>query len=159
ELPMQSNPGRFGHDGNVRLINCYPENRGKEGKIAFPLYASDGMTLFSMLPGGTNTRGIIRVGSVLHTVSGRTVFKTTLGGTSTAIGGFAGDEATYMAQNQKATPQVVLVSSGKRAILESGVLNAISDPDLEPPSSVAFINQYFVYTGPNGKFQWSSVSE
>lgn len=159
ELPMQSNPGRYGHDGNVRLINCYPEKRGKEGKIAFPLYVADGLTAFSTLTGGGATRGMIRVGSTLKTVSGRTVFNTTLGGTSNVLGGFAGDAAVFMAQNQKSTPQVAMVSAGKRAIIESDVLSPISDTDLEPPSSVAFINQYFVYTGPNGKFQWSSLSE
>lgn len=49
-LADQSNPGRHFQDGVGRLVNCYMEPRGKEGRHATPVYAVDGLESFSELP-------------------------------------------------------------------------------------------------------------
>lgn len=49
-LAMQSNPGREFQDGAGRLINCYVEPRGPEGRHPMPVYPVDGIQLFSQLP-------------------------------------------------------------------------------------------------------------
>lgn len=157
-LPHQSSPDRYG--GGVRLINCYPEQAGAEGKIPFPLVGSDGLSLFSTLDGGGKGRGAITLGSFLYVVSGRAVFKVDQNGASTFIGGFSGDDPVYMSRNQKSPdPQIMLASNGKRAIIENDVLSQITDPDLEPPNSVVFMNQRFITTTASGRFQWSELSE
>ena len=48
-LGQRSNPGRDGQDGAARLINCYAEEMGQEGKIPWPVYASDGLVDFVTL--------------------------------------------------------------------------------------------------------------
>jgi len=49
-LAKQSNPGRNFGDGSGRLINCYVEPRGEEGRHQTPVYPVDGITLFASLP-------------------------------------------------------------------------------------------------------------
>lgn len=49
-LADQSNPGRGYRDGSGRLINCYVEPRGKEGRHTSPVYPVDGLTSFADLP-------------------------------------------------------------------------------------------------------------
>ena len=157
-LPVQSEPGRYNE--NTRLINMMPEERGAAGKIPFPLYAVNGLASFATLTGGGGYRGGISLGDVGYVVSGRQVFKVDSAGSSTSLGGFAGDDQVYLSRNQKApNPQIVLVSQGKRAIIENDILLNIDDSDLAPPNSVAFLNQYFVFTINNGTFQWSALSE
>jgi len=61
-LADQSNPGRGFRDGSGRLINCYVEPRGKEGRWPTPVYPVDGLTSFSELPlqqGGSEDEGSI----------------------------------------------------------------------------------------------------
>ena len=157
-LPVRSNSGRYGE--SARLINMMPEQRGAEGKIPFPLYTVDGLASFATLTGGGKFRGGISLGDVGYCVSGRQVFKVDSAGASTTLGGFAGDDPVYFARNQKSPdPQTILVSQGKRAIIENDILSDVDDPDLAPPNSVVFLNQYFVHTIANGRFQWSSLSE
>ncbi len=48
-IGVRSNPGRHGQDSAARLINCYAEEAGAEGKMRFPIYASDGLLAFSAL--------------------------------------------------------------------------------------------------------------
>ena len=161
DLPTSSNPGREGADGAARLINCYPEDRGREGKSAFGLYASDGLKLFSTLSGGGETRGLIVSGSSLYAISGKSIFKVDEGGGNASIGAIASDGRVYMALNLKATPQIIMVGSGVRGLIENDVVIGLVDSDLKPSNSVTFINQRFVHTmsSGNGEFQWSAISE
>ena len=50
QLADQSNPGRGFRDGSGRLINCYVEPRGKEGRQDMVVYPVDGFEAFSELP-------------------------------------------------------------------------------------------------------------
>lgn len=157
-LPTRSNSGRYGE--SARLINMKAEQRGAEGKIPFPIYAVDGFLSFATLVGGGKFRGGISLGDFGYCVSGRQVFKVDRAGSATALGGFSGDDVVYFARNQKSpNPQIILVSQGKRAIIENDVLTDIDDPDLAPPNSAVFVNQRFVHTIANGRFQWSALSE
>lgn len=161
DLPQQSNPGRHGADGNTRIINAHPETRGNEGKSAFGLYASDGLKLFATLSGGGETRGMIVSGANLYVVSGRRVFKVNEGGGETDLGAFTSDGRVYMAVNLKTTPQIILVGSGVRGLIENDVLIGLVDTDLLPSNSVTFLNQRFIHTmsSGTGQFQWSALSE
>ncbi len=158
-LPTSSNPGRYGHDGATRLINARMEPRGEEGKTPYGLYVSRGLKPFATLAGGGACRGFQVSGNFLYVNSGQQVFRVDSGGGAQAIGAFAGSGVTYMALNQKTTPQIMMVSSGIRAIIENDAVSPITDTDLQPPNSVSFLNQRFVATIDNGRFQWSALAE
>ncbi|RMF00498.1 MAG: hypothetical protein D6773_11340, partial [Alphaproteobacteria bacterium] len=160
-LPAQSNPGRYGPDGAARLINCYAEQRGAEGKIPLPLYAVDGLSAFATLTDGADCRGLFADGATLFAVSGRLLFTVDTTGTATTVGGIPGDGRVYFARNQKAnTPQVAIVSEdGQRFIYENGALFEITDPDLPPPNSVAFVDGYTIFGIPDGRFFYSAIDE
>ena len=49
-LAKRSNPGRDFRDGSGRLVNCYVEPRGEEGKWELPVYPVDGLETFAELP-------------------------------------------------------------------------------------------------------------
>ena len=54
ELGLQSDEGRENQDGSGRLINCYVEPRGKQGRHAAPIYPVDGIATFASLPTQTS---------------------------------------------------------------------------------------------------------
>lgn len=58
EIGTQSNYGRYGQDGAARLINCYAEELGKEGKSPTPVYACAGLVLFATLIDGVTDPGL-----------------------------------------------------------------------------------------------------
>lgn len=160
ELPLQSEPGRYGADGAARLINCYPEEAGRGGKIPFPIYASDGLTKKLTLASGGSMRGMIPVGNALYASANRQISKIDTNFSGASIGGFTGSGKTYFARNQKSpTPQIGAVSDGVRAIIENDDISAITDTDLQAPNSIEFLNQRWVTTTANGRFQWSALSE
>jgi hypothetical protein len=160
-INLQSNEGRHGHDGDAVLINCYAENAGREGKTQFPIFASDGLNQFATDSTAIGTRGLIEVDGVLYWVAARQIFRVDQAGLVTPLGGLADDGAVVMARNAKApNPQVAIVTrGGLRFILENDVLTPITDTDLPPPNSVAYINGRFVWSIPDGRFFWSDIEE
>ena len=54
DLGNTTNPGRDYQDGAGKLINCYPEPRGKEGKSPLPIYSIDGLVNLTELPDPSN---------------------------------------------------------------------------------------------------------
>ena len=159
QLPTGSRPGRYGHDGNARLINCQVEEAGNAGKIGFPIFAVSGIKQFADATDGP-CRGLFPLGSTLYGVLSRQVKPIDVAGSvGTALGGFTGDGAVYMDQNQKTTPQVALVSEGTRKYIESGVLSEISDTDLPPPNSTVTIGGYSIMGIDSGRFHISSINE
>ena len=155
ELPTSSNPGRYGADGAARLINCYPESRGKEGKISFPLYAADGLKLFSTLTDGAETRGMLALDTELLVVSARLLFSVDQSGTATAKGGIPGDGPVYMARN--AAGQVAITADGNKFVYEGGVLSDITDSDLPPAETCDYIDGYILYSIRDGRFFYSAI--
>lgn len=91
-MGVRSNPGRTGAISAARLINCYPEDAGEEGKIRFPLVACDGFEAWSSTFGAISGSGTIRGGlalsaSALYVASGTKIIKLNTSGAPTAIGG------------------------------------------------------------------------
>lgn len=162
DFGFQSNTGRFGHDGTANLINCYPEIRGDEGKSKVIIYAVHGLKSFATDNSVSDgTRGFQVLGDNLYWVVDRTLNKVDPTGALTVIGGLADDGPVQMARNQKAnTPQIAIVTqNGLRFILEDDVLTPISDTDLPPPNSVAFLDGYMVYGIPDGRLFYSEVND
>lgn len=160
EFGIRSNPARFGHDGLTRLVNCYVENAGREGKSQTPVYAIEGLKSFSTLTNGGACRGMIVVGSDLYVASGRLVFKVDTSGTATEIGGIPSDGPVFFARNRASpNPEIAVVSEGNKYKIVSGTMSAINDPDLPTPNSVTFLDGYLVFGSNDGRFAWTGIDD
>jgi hypothetical protein len=164
ELPTQSNPGRHTADGSVRLINCYAEQIGKEGKFPLPIYACDGLESFATLTGGGACRGLFSTETHCYVVSGRLLFAVDYGGGVTTIGGIPDDNVVIFSRNRATPSEIVITTTGgfKYIVTNSGstfTLTEISDSDLPPPYSNAFINGYTLYFIHDGRVFYSALDD
>ncbi len=161
DFGFQSNSGRFGQDGAAKLINCYAESKGAEGKAPVTVYAAHGLKSFTTEASASETRGMIALGGVFYWVVGRQLRRVDGTGTTTLIGGLADDGRVEMARNSKdETPQIAIVTkAGLRFILENDILTPISDPDLPPPNSVAYLDGYMVYGIADGRIFYSEIND
>jgi len=101
-LGIRSNPGRDGADGAARLINCYVENAGDEGKAKYPIYACEGFTSFGTVSSGGLTRALLNLdGSTMYGVSGQRIFRVNQSGTCTDMAAFATSGHVTMARNRR----------------------------------------------------------
>ena len=158
EFGTQSNRGRDGQAGTGRLVNCYSEPAGSEGKSPFPIYAIEGLKRLISESTSTGVRGMIPVDGSIYAVAGQEVLKVTPdGASSTLLGGMPGTGTVYMARNQNSTaPQIAMVHEGSAKYIQNDVLTPITDPDLPPPNSVTTIGGYFVFTVSDGRYYISA---
>lgn len=155
---VQSNPSRYSHGGDNRLINAYAEAAGPEGKIPFPIYAADGLVEFSDAGSGP-TRNIFPLGATLYQLANRTLFPVDTAGTvGASLGGIPTDNFAYAARNRREpNAQIVYAADGLRYILEANVLNEITDTDLGPSTSVAVLDGYFGWLEPSARLRISGI--
>jgi hypothetical protein len=159
-LGGRSNPGRYGQDSALRLVNCYVEDAGEEGRIRFPVYASDGYSTFASTQTNDGVRAMLALSSTAaYAVVGRGVYKITSAGVVTSLGGIAADGLTFMARNRAATPQIVLTCGGLVYEIEGDVLTQINDGDLPAPNSVTNIDGYFIFTIEDGRFFITAIDD
>lgn len=162
-LPARSNPGRFGPDDAARLINCYAEDAGPDGKSKLPIHVNSGWETFAALTG----QGIIRAGLVLngaiYCVAGDKACKVSASGVITVLGTVGGPDLTKlvtMDRNRKVTPQICITVDNFVYLIESDVLSTLVDVDLQPDvNSVTHIDGYFVLFCDSGTFQLTSIDE
>lgn len=154
-----SNPSRYPQGGNARLINCYAESADSEGKARWPLYASDGLIDFATLANGGGVRAMLALGSRLYVVAGRLVFQVDVSGNSTQIGGMPTDGPVYMALNGRQDGQQIgIASDGLFGIIDKGLFEIYSDPNLRGPNSVVVVDDYTITTAGRGYWQVSGQS-
>ena len=159
-LGSRSNPGRYGQDSALRLVNCFAEDAGEEGRIRFPIYASDGYSTFGSTSTNDGVRAMLALSATAsYAVVGRGVYKITSAGAVSTLGGIASDGLTFMARNRAATPQIVLTCGGLVYKIVSDVLTQISDADLPAPNSVTNIDGYFIFTIEDGRFFITAVDD
>ena len=156
ELGRSSNPGRYGQDGNTRLINCYAEHAGPEGKMQWPLYGSDGLATFSTLGTTSGVRAMLPLDSALYVVAGRLVYSVDLTGTATVLGGLPTDGPVHMAANSREMGQQVgIASDGVFGVIDNGLLDLYQDANLRGPNSVAVVDDYTLTSAGRGYWQVS----
>lgn len=161
-IGTQSNYGRYGQDGAARLINCYAENIGAEGKHPFPVYACAGLGSFATLTDGGAVRAMLDLDAYLYVVAGRAIYRVDGTGTGGAapIGGLPSDGHVTMARNRRApNPQIAVVCDGIVKIITGATVSDLSDSDLPPPNSVFPLAGYFVFTLPDGRYFWSAIDD
>lgn len=162
EVPKQSNPARYGADGDTRLINCYSEYAGREAKSPWPLYAADGLDSFSQVDAEGGCRGVFPTETRLIWVTGRLINWVDLSGGANTIGGLADDGPVYFSAN-RADPQEIAVttSQGLKYVLTfpsgTATLTEITDTDLQTPNSNAFLDGYTLQGIRNGRVFYSEL--
>lgn len=160
-LAKGSNKGRHGLEGIASNVNAYQEQIGEGGKVAWAIYAINGLEDFATLTGGGATRAMLTVDDTVLIVSDRTLFSTNVGGSPvTTVGGIPSDGFVTMARNrQTPNPQVAIVCDGLWFIYQGGVLTQGTDPDLPPPIAVVEIDGYFVFLIADGRWFISAIDD
>ncbi len=162
-LGMTSNPGRYGPEGAARLVNCYVEQLGEQGKHGWPIYTIDGLANFATLASSSEgVRALAVASSTLYAVCGRQVYAIDLAGTATLLGSIATDGYTMMAVNRRQpNPQIAIVCGGEYWLVENNILTRISDPDLPAPLGVLEMDGYFIFPtrAGSGRFHISALND
>jgi len=137
-----------------RLVNLYPETSPPDAKSRVVLIGTPGLALFATVGTGP-VRGLQRMNNVLYAVSGIEVYKIAADGTATKLGDVTGSGPVSMADNGS---QLVIVGDGKGWVCDGVTVVRITDPDFPPPSSVAWVDGYHVFTRVDtGQFFISSL--
>lgn len=161
-LGTRSNPARFKQGGSARLINFYAENAGEEGKVPWPIYAVDGLEGFANLDSANGgVRAAIVVNGVFYCVAGTRVYKVTAGGTVTLLGSMSisEDAPVYMARNRRSSPDIGIVCDGLMYYVRADVLTQVTDGDLLAPTSLSFVDGYFVIGTANNTWQIGAIDD
>jgi hypothetical protein len=165
-LGLRSNPGRHEAISAARLINCYAEDVGDQGKIRFPVVAADGFDSFATLAGGSPPRAMLAFSdTVLYLVAGAKLLSVSGSGSVAEIGdnAIAGSGRVTMARNRK-TPnaQVAIVVAGQNSfsILENSVRTTVAMPaDTAPLVAVAALDGYFLLLLESGEWYVTAIDE
>jgi hypothetical protein len=153
-IGLRSNPAKHGKQaGNARLINCFAEEIGEEGKTQWVITAAPGLSTFGDSLGADNgIRDMLDVDGVLMSVAGRQVYQTVPSGAATRIGGIPTDGPVYMRRNRRDPVQTGIASDGYYSVFDAGVQTEISDADLPPPTSLAYLDGYGILPTSRGRY-------
>lgn len=159
-IGTQSNPARYGQDGNARLINCYVEEAGKEAKNPTPVYASAGLGDFATLTDGGSVRCFIDVDNHLYVVAGRAIYRVDSAGSVELIGGLPSDGHVTMSRNRKQpSAQIAVTCDGITKIITGTAVTDMEDSDLPPANSNFNLGGYSCFTIPDGRLFWSAIDD
>lgn len=189
-LGVRSNPARESkQSGNARLVNCFSEQVGQEGKSPWLITATPGLSNFypadppswvlesgdvtddldidfvnnrawlrdAELDGGV--REMIEVDGYLYVVAGRQLYRFNTSGEATLIGGIPTDGPVYARRNRRSPAQIAFVSDGLLYVWDTASLTQVSDPDLPPPTSLAYLDGYGVLPVSNGRYMLTSIDD
>lgn len=159
-FPLLSAPGRTPQAAGGRLINCYPEKLAATAGRGYAYWRVPGLKGWGTTA-GTGFRGALVVGSTLYAVIGTKAYSfPSTGGAGTQLTGtVAGTVPVFMARNNAATPQIVIVSPGDGAtIISAGAVSSYPDADVGQPNSVKFHKGFFIFTYGDGSTIASDVN-
>jgi hypothetical protein len=159
-LPLLSAPGRHPQAAGGRLINCYVEQLSNTAGQKYAYWRAPGLKLFKGIA-GDNFRGALTVGALLYVVVDDIVYSVASDGTTTAMTGgtIPGTTGVFMARNNAATPDIVIVAPGDGAfVVAAGAVDDYPDADVGQPNSVGFLGGYFVFTYGDGSSRTSGIN-
>lgn len=160
-LGIRSNPARQSKQaGNARLINCFAEEVGEEGKSQWIITAIAGLSAFATLSGADGgIRDMLEVDGTLYVVAGRQVYQVLPSGTATLIGGIPTDGPVYMRRNRRVPTQIGIVSDGLYYVIENNVMTEVQDPDLPPPTSLAYLDGFGILPISRGRYMITAIDD
>jgi hypothetical protein len=158
-LPLISAPGLNSQTSGGRIVNAYLEKLSNTAGQKYAYWRAPGLKMFKALT-GSNFRGALVVGSLLYAVVDDKAYSVTSGGVVTAMSGTVpGTVGVFMAHNNAATPDIVIVSPGDGAmVISGGAVAAYPDADVLQPNSVVFHKGFFVFTYGDGKTRTSGIN-
>jgi hypothetical protein len=158
-LATKSNPARYPQGGTSRLVNCFLEDIGEEGKTKFAIYASDGLQGFAATVGANGgVRAALAVGSYLYYVAGTALYRVNASGVVALVGSMNISQTApvYMARNRRATPDVAVVCDGLMYYYRT-TFQQVTDVDLLAPTSLAVVDGQFVIGTADNKWQVGDI--
>jgi hypothetical protein len=159
-LGLRSNPSRHAkHAGAAKLTNCFAEEIGEEGKSQWVITGTPGLSNFGSALSGGGIRALISLDDFLLAVAGRNVYRVTPSGISTLVGGIPTDGPVYPRRNRRAAVQVGFVSDGYYTVYDSGTLTEVSDADLPPPSSLAYLDGFGILPISRGRYMLTGLDD
>ena len=137
--------------------NLYP-SLDPEAKSVVSLHAFPGLKSFATTTGVD--RGMHVANGVLYKVSGTTLYSINSAGTATSRGTIVGT-ARCDFTNDADTLVIVTGSTAYTYTIATATLAAITDTDLSNPTTVGYLNTFFIYdhAGEQGQFVTSQVSD
>lgn len=159
QLPLISAPGRDTQTSGGRVVNAYMEKLSSTAGQKYAYWRAPGLKLFKQIT-GTNFRGALLVGSLLYVVVDNKAYSVASDGTVAQMTGtVSGTVGVFMARNNAATPDIVLVSPGDGGfVISAGAVSSYPDADVGQPNSVVFHKGFFVFTYGDGKTRTSGVN-
>lgn len=162
-LPTQSNPAKHGPAGATRLVNCYVEDAGEEGKVRFPIYAMPGLDTWVSLSSYGIPRAAIVVGSALYAVVGDKAIKINSYGGVTSLGTVGGPDLTKLVtMDCNRVGEIGIVVDGLYYVIETESADAFSNVTTNVlPNVVAYAvhDGYGVLITDEGTFQLTGVDD
>ncbi len=152
QMPLTTAPGMHPHESGGRLINSYAEKLEGAAGTQVVVHRVPGLTGFAT-SSQTGFRGALQVGTTLYSAWSGKVYKcTATGGALTALtGNLNGSARVFMARNNAATPDLVIVSPGDGAFVAStSAVSSYPDADVGSPNAVCEHKSFFIFTRGNG---------
>jgi hypothetical protein len=159
-LPTTSMPGQRPQESGGRLTNCFAESLGETAGTPFKLVRAPGLRAF----GATSEigfRGGFQAGALIYTAwSGKVNTHTSVGGAGADLTGtLSGSDPVFFARNNKATPDLVIVSPDNGAfVATTAAVSAYPDADVGAPNSVCFLKGYFIFGYGTGAMRASGLN-
>jgi hypothetical protein len=161
-LPVLSSPGKLPQAAGGRLINCFPEALPPTAGKPNAYWRTPGLRPWATTS-GANYRGALLVNNLLYVVVNNTVYTLpSTGGAATALTGtMPGTLPVTMARNNKASPDIVIVSPGDGAFWINPAAPTVvasypassSSASIGQPNAVVFHKSFFIFTYGDGHSQ------
>jgi hypothetical protein len=162
-LGVQSNPGRAPAAGSARLVNCYVEQAGEEGKSPLPIYASEGLSPFATLTGGSTIRAAIGYDdAAFYAVSGTSVYRVlAAGGTTAALSGsISGAGRVGIARNRAGELGIVAGGVYYKVASDGTTLSTVDTSSLTGTLvDIVHIDGYFVLLMDTGEWYITAIDD
>lgn len=161
-LASSSSPGRFTQGGQTRLVNCFVEQVGQEGRVPWAVYSADGLQGFAALPEASGgVRAMLELDGTLYAVAGTALYSIAANGVVTTIGSMniSTTAPVYMERNRRTSPDIMIVCDGLAYYLRAGSLAQVTDGDLLAPTSLAFLAGYFLIGTANNTWQIGALDD
>lgn len=158
-LPLLSAPGRHPQASGGRIVNAFLEKLSNTAGQQYAYWRAPGLKLFKGIT-GENFRGALLVGGLLYVIVDNVAYAVSANGTTTAMtGSVPGTSGVFMARNNAATPDIVIVAPGDGAyVIASGAVSGYPDGDVAQPNSVVFMGGFFTFTYGNGVARTSGIN-
>lgn len=144
--PKSSTPGPRPGEGAGRLVNVYAFFDGDEPTIG----PAPGLVPFALVAAGP--RGFLKLSdAILYVAVTDALYSVSAAGVAMLVGGLPGSQPVTMARNNRSpSPDVAIVAEGNAYVTNGTTVTDYPDADVGSPTSVTFLDGYFVFSYGDG---------